>query len=54
MNKTIINMTDEELTEHYYDMATLSITEGNEKDIDYFSDLILEMARRFARIKSSL
>lgn len=46
----LIDMTDAELAEHYYDMAHLPLTaETKEHDVAYFHDVVMEMAARFAR-----
>ena len=46
----LTDMTDEELADHYYDMAHLPLTpETKEHDVAYFHDVVMEMAARFAR-----
>lgn len=43
----IRKMTNEELIEHYSDMAHLPKSEGTEHDKKYFQNIVLEMAQRF-------
>lgn len=48
--RRLIDMTDAELAEHYYDMAHLPLTpESKDHDLAYFHDVVMEMAARFAR-----
>lgn len=43
----IRKMTNEELIDHYSDMAHLSKSEGTEHDKKFFQSIVLEMAQRF-------
>ena len=46
----LTDMTDEELADHYYDMAHLPLTpETKDHDLAFFLDVVMEMAARFAR-----
>ena len=46
----LTDMTDEELADHYYDMAHLPLTpDTKEHDVAFFHDVVMEMAARFAR-----
>lgn len=46
----IILMNDEELADHYYDMAHLPLTsETKDHDWAFFHAVVMEMAARFAR-----
>lgn len=50
-NKNIlIDMTDEELVDHYHDMVHLPITPKTKShDLAFFLDIVMEMAARFSR-----
>lgn len=48
--RNLTDMTDEELADHYYDMAHLPLTpDTKEHDVAFFHDVVMEMAARFAR-----
>ena len=46
----IMDMSDDELINHYFDMAHLRLTaETKDHDVAFFHAVVLEMAERFAR-----
>lgn len=46
----IMDMSDYELVEHYFDMAHLPLTAETKKhDVAFFYAVVMEMAARFAR-----
>lgn len=48
--RILTDMTDAELTDHYYDMAHLPLTpKTKDHDLAFFLEVVMEMAARFAR-----
>lgn len=48
--RILTDMTDDELINHYYDMAHLPLTpKTKDHDLAFFLEVVMEMAARFAR-----
>ena len=50
MSYRLNDMTDEELVDHYSEMAHLPIDAGSDSDKVFFRELLVEMAHRFSLI----